>query len=672
MNKRKLANTVNLGIILILVSGTIINFDGNPLIVNGNWRELDKTSIKNSGYWVLSNITINGAAEGIGAHNWTWAESQAWCQGSGTSLAPYIIENVTIDGGNLGSCIEIIDSNVFFEINNCTVYNSGSGSPPNNHAGIRFYNVTNGKLFENNCSNNGDTGIHLINSYNNTILNNTLNNNIEFGIKLRLSDNNQIMGSIVNNNGFGVVMDQSHYNQISENKVDNSILYGIYLGSSVNNTVLENTATNSLTAGIGLTTCNNTLISNNRCEKNEAEGISIWLSYFTNITENTLHNNTVYGIYLYSTNNNTISANNVTWNGQEGIKLDSSNDSIVVNNNLLNNRGCIQEVNCENNYFENNTCVIFDDVDPFLIVYSPQYYDIFGDTAPTFNITIVEDNLHSSWYILDDGFTNVWYPFNSSIGMINQTLWDAMQDGPISLTFNANDTHGNLGSVSLDVIKDITAPLIMIYSPSVNEGFGVNAPSYSISMYDPSLDSIWYTLDGGVNNITTISTNGAIDQSIWDAMVEGLINITFYANDTFGKIGFEIVPVYKDITTPIITINSPSQNVIIGEDAPFYSISIDEDNLDTIWYTLDGGINNITTTNTTGIIHQNIWDSLGNGNITIRFYSRDIAGNIGFQEVSVIKKAPPPGRPRIKGFEINILIGIFCIVSLIWVKKRIK
>jgi hypothetical protein len=156
---------------------------------------------------------------------------------------------------------------------------------------------------------------------------------------------------------------------------------------------------------------------------------------------------------------------------------------------------------------------------------------------------------------------------------------------------------------------------------------------------------------------------------MWDVMPDGLISIVFYANDTFGKLGFETISVYKDGTAPVITINTPSQNQIIGVDAPSYSISLVEIHPDIMWYTLDGGINNITFSDTSGLIDQSIWDGFGDGNVTIRFYAKDTVGNVGFQEVTVIKETPS-APPAIGGFEISILISIVCMVSLIWVKKR--
>ncbi|GAG61077.1 unnamed protein product, partial [marine sediment metagenome] len=79
-------------------------------------------------------------------------------------------------------------SSVYFEIENCTVYNSGS---TNTDAGIKLINVNNSKLIENNCSNN-NCGIYLELSNNNDILENILGFNTLTGLYLNFSNFNTI------------------------------------------------------------------------------------------------------------------------------------------------------------------------------------------------------------------------------------------------------------------------------------------------------------------------------------------------------------------------------------------------------------------------------------------------------------------------------------------------
>ncbi len=96
------------------------------------------------------------------ARNWSYtALTYDWCNGKGELNDPYVIENITIDGENSGSCIEIRNSYIYFRIEGCTLYNSSLDSFGNEDAGIKLVNVKNGKIINNNCSNNRGYGIFL-------------------------------------------------------------------------------------------------------------------------------------------------------------------------------------------------------------------------------------------------------------------------------------------------------------------------------------------------------------------------------------------------------------------------------------------------------------------------------------------------------------------------------
>jgi len=96
-----------------------------------------------------------------GGGDFTWAEASnqlAWITGSGTSITPYVIDNIIIDGQNLGSCIEISSSNAYLIIRNSEFSNSGSGT---SDAGIKLVSVSapSTELTNNDCSDNNGYGI---------------------------------------------------------------------------------------------------------------------------------------------------------------------------------------------------------------------------------------------------------------------------------------------------------------------------------------------------------------------------------------------------------------------------------------------------------------------------------------------------------------------------------
>ncbi|MFX1493143.1 MAG: NosD domain-containing protein, partial [Promethearchaeota archaeon] len=157
-----------------------------------------------------SKIHIDGSKIS-GSKSWIWASTRAWCSGSGSLSDPYIIEDVTIDGGGVGSCILIGNSSIpdeYFKITNCKLSNSGSG--------IKLVSVdTVATLIDNNCSNN------------------------YCGISLYSSDNNDILENLLQENTYGICLNYSDSNLISENSFIFNTEYAI-VENSVGNTFLNN------------------------------------------------------------------------------------------------------------------------------------------------------------------------------------------------------------------------------------------------------------------------------------------------------------------------------------------------------------------------------------------------------------------------------------------------
>jgi len=170
-------------------------------------------------------------------------------------------------------------------------------------------------------------------------------------------------------------------------------------------------------------------------------------------------------------------------------------------------------------------------------------------------------------------------------------------------------------------------------------------------------------------NKTFTGLTGSIDQTLWDSFSEGPLSLRFYVNDTMGKIAFEEISIFKDITLPVITINSPSIDEIFGSNAPGYNLTVVESNIHMMWYTLDGGLTEFIFTGLTGTINQTVWSALPTGNVTITFHVVDAAGNISFEEVKVIKQIPTA--PGIPGYNLFFLLGILSVVaSIISIKLK--
>ena len=134
---------------LILLTLIIFFIFSNIFIPNKQsfeFKEKNQIQINQSGFWDLTGslILIDDSDPN---YNWTFTANYVWCSGSGSWTDPYVIENITINGQGSGNCIEIRNSDAYFIVRNCTLYNSGTS----NNAGIKLDNVENGTIINNNC-----------------------------------------------------------------------------------------------------------------------------------------------------------------------------------------------------------------------------------------------------------------------------------------------------------------------------------------------------------------------------------------------------------------------------------------------------------------------------------------------------------------------------------------
>ncbi|NVM37328.1 MAG: right-handed parallel beta-helix repeat-containing protein [Candidatus Lokiarchaeota archaeon] len=287
-------------------------------------------------------------------NNWSDTKIAGICTGFGNVSDPYIIEDFIIDGQGSGNCILIENSNEYFKIESCTVFNSKSGT---NFAGIKLNNVSNGRIFNNNCSDNQGNGIFLNNSINNWIFENSINDNIESGLYLtEFCTNNTISKNNIANNRYGIDLHYScfsnisdnivlfnHYhgirmefsdnNSLSKNNVSNNIYYGIYLRYSRNNTIFLNNGTENKQGAIDCSTGS----LENRIKRNSLSnnyvGFSSIESNYSIVTENYINNNQ-FGIFFLNSNNNSIFSNNINYNFYSGIQLRDSSYNTISNNKM--------------------------------------------------------------------------------------------------------------------------------------------------------------------------------------------------------------------------------------------------------------------------------------------------------------------------------------------------
>jgi parallel beta-helix repeat protein len=390
---------------------------------NSNIRDSENTTDYNADFNLDNkNLKISEVSRKIHIINnsgWVDYRNAGNCTGNGTYSDPYVIEDLVIDGGGLGSCILIENSTMYFKIENCTIYNSGGyyyteiGISVN--AGIKLSHVNNSYIIDNDCSGNL-YGIRIEYSDNNTISGNTDND----GISIIASSGNTVSGNIMNHCGLGIygsleevsshdidtmnlvngkplyyytnevnlgpdnftnagqvilvncndslvsnlnISDSYigislHYcnnNNISGNTV-NYNRYGIRLYDSDSNIFSGNTANNNR-LGIGLGNSNNNAISGNTANNNNDSGICLVNSDYNTVSGNTVNYNDLFGIVLGDSNNNAISGNTANYNFDAGIHLSISDYNTVSGNTANYNAYGIRLYDSDSNIFSRNDLV---------------------------------------------------------------------------------------------------------------------------------------------------------------------------------------------------------------------------------------------------------------------------------------------------------------------------
>ena len=105
--------------------------------------------------------------------------------------------------------------------------------------------------------------------------------------------------------------------------------------------------------------------------------------------------------------------------------------------------------------------ILKDSVCPVITIHSPLEGRSFGDAAPSFNISIIEENMDFAWYTLEGVASN--FSLSEFAGYIDQDAWISVPEGQVNMTFYAKDDAGNLGIERVFVIK-ILPPQIPGYN----------------------------------------------------------------------------------------------------------------------------------------------------------------------------------------------------------------
>jgi len=694
IEKNKIVHNNARGIELLGSDNTIyynnISFNSYGIYTSGLYG-IDAARIRNNisnneiSYNTYSGIDIN-----YGFHNNTIYNNSIRSNGKYGIYAfwPYdvqcrynvIAENLIYDNYYSGIALYRYDNN----------YILGNNISGNHNSGIYFYQYCDWNYISGNfIYDNYQQGIEIYYSCDrNGIDNNTIYKNRNIGILISWNDYNNFTNNfIIENLNYGVVIDNSnsYYNIFAGNNftgngihaIDSSI-FNYWNSSTIGNYWDDNFPNTDLNDdGIGETPYVISLVPLiqdylpifDDGDDPAPPIISIIFPSDYQITgkASPTFQISIKGLHVHTRWYELVGADqNVTFT-ENSEKIDPSlwdsfsNGTVTIRfyvNDTL-GYGTLDEVTVRKDIYE-----------PELTINSPISDSLFDNTAPLFNVEISDPNLDQMWYTIDGGLNNFTFITNDTI---DQSAWDLASDGDITIYFYAIDAGDNVIFDSVTVRKDTIAPIISINSPNQYDLHGKTPLSFNVQIFELNLEKMWYTIQGASMNIT-FTSNSTLNPALWDSFGNGDLTLIFYANDSHGRITFESVNITKDIDPPTLSILKPSLGETFYISPPEYEFTVTDPNLESIWYTLDGGITNTTITLNSGSISQSIWDAIPIGEVTIRFYANDSVENIGFAEIVVTKASVSPNQPDqgIPGYDTFIIIGFVSITTIIVVLKRYK
>ncbi len=251
----------------------------------------------------------------------------------------------------------------------------------------------------------------------------------------------------------------------------------------------------------------------------------------------------------------------------------------------------------------------------------------FNANNPTINYTLSGSAAQACWYHNETANTTIICGAN-----ITQT-W---AQGSKTIVIYANDSTGAVGNATRTFKVDTTMPNLTINSPANNTFTNDNTTMISFSLTDNLATSIALKmyLNGALYNSVGLSGGSYTSTPPW---IEGLNSWYFNCTDeALNSVLSGVRNLTLDTAKPLISIVYPlNTNYTTNVSALNYTVS--DANLQTCWYSLNGGAN-VTTpcgTNLTGL-------TSAEGSNTWKVWVNDSAGNLNFSSVTFFKDTIAP------------------------------
>ncbi|MHA1892614.1 MAG: right-handed parallel beta-helix repeat-containing protein [Promethearchaeota archaeon] len=240
------------------------------------------------------------------------------------------------------------------------------------------------------------------------------------------------------------------------------------------------------------------------------------------------------------------------------------------------------------------------------------------------NVTIDEINLEYKWYIVD-GNDSLKRFFNGS-ELIDEAIFNLLSEGSHSIIVYANDTAGNIGSLSFSFTKDTVAPSVVMISPMTNNSYFKATFTYRIDISDVNSYTSVYKIDSlsNASHAFAANTPQIFDNATFMSLSEGSHLIYFIGTDVAGNSNMTVLGFTKDTIKPQISIISPVNNSIFRVKFDLNTTVLDTNYNGTIWYQIEGRSANYSFDGNDTFYE---FDNLTDGDYNLWIYSSDLAGN---------------------------------------------
>lgn len=231
-----------------------------------------------------------------------------------------------------------------------------------------------------------------------------------------------------------------------------------------------------------------------------------------------------------------------------------------------------------------------------------------------------------------------WLSINSQTGAITGTAPSVNADTQYNVVVRVSDGTDFAKQSFTVIVKNVpippaNKPPVITSTPitRVNEGQAYN---YQVVAEDPDNSSLIYTLTQAPSWLS-ISNIGLIMGAAPQVNSDTPYSVTVRVSDGINFVEQSYVLTVIDVTAPdtvppVITVVSPINGQTYTSSNILFWITTNE-NIDFAWYRLDGGsnisMNFVSSTDFRRIV------SLSDGSHTVKFYARDLAGNIGQSDV---------------------------------------